>query len=264
MTLKIAVAQIDIALGQPAINEKKIITYAEKASDLGVDILVYPEMWNIGYDLKNLATLADIRGEKSVALLRSLAEKYHLNIVGGSVATSQNDDEFYNTMYVFNNQGKQISMYNKLHLFGLMNEEKYITAGKSMNCFTLSGIPSAAVICYDIRFPEWIRTMMSKEPQQILYVVAEWPVQRIQQWQLLLQARAIENQTFVVAANRVGRDDNNVFGGHSLVIDPLGNIIQQASDENEALLVAEINIADEDYIRGEIPVFRDRRPELYQ
>jgi omega-amidase len=105
---------------------------------------------------------------------------------------------------------------------------------------------------------------MSQGPQEILYIVAEWPIQRIKQWQLLLQARAIENQTFVVAANRVGRDNDNTFGGRSLIIDPLGNIVQQASDDKVELLVAEININDEKAIRGEIPVFSDRRPELYR
>lgn len=74
------------------------------------------------------------------------------------------------------------------------------------------------MICYDIRFPEWVRTMMSSGPQAILYVSAEWPIQRIAQWQILLQARAIENQAFVVAANRVGSDRDNTFGGRSLVL----------------------------------------------
>jgi len=145
-----------------------------------------------------------------------------------------------------------------------MNEEKFMSAGNKTNLFNLADVPSAGAICYDIRFPEWLRTMMSQGPQEILYIVAEWPIQRIKQWQLLLQARAIENQTFVVAANRVGRDNNNTFGGRSLIIDPLGNIVQQASDDKVELLVAEININDEKTIRGEIPVFSDRRPELYR
>ena len=105
--------------------------------------------------------------------------------------------------------------------------------------------------------------MMAEGPQQILYVAAEWPIQRIDQWQILLQARAIENQTFVVAANRVGRDADNQFGGRSLVIDPLGQIVAQARDTDEALLVVTIDIADEKTVRGQIPVFHDRRPELY-
>ncbi|QEA59057.1 carbon-nitrogen family hydrolase [Leuconostoc koreense] len=264
MALKIAVAQIDIVLGKPAINEQTVIEYAQQAATVGADILVYPEMWNTGYDLLNLEATADSQGQRSIKLLRTLAKKYRLNIVGGSVATAQAENNFYNTMFVFNDKGEQVSEYKKLHLFGLMNEEKFMSAGNKTNCFNLANVSSVGAICYDIRFPEWLRTMMSEGPQEILYIVAEWPIQRIKQWQLLLQARAIENQTFVVAANRVGRDNDNRFGGRSLIIDPLGNIIEQASDDKAELLVAEININDEKAIRGEIPVFNDRRPELYR
>lgn len=262
MKLKIAIAQIDIALGQPQINQKTITDYAKKAADAGVDVLIYPEMWNTGYALTALDTLADVDGVNSQQVLSQLAKTYQLNIIGGSVAILR-DGDFYNTMYIFDKNGQKVQEYDKLHLFGLMNEGQYITSGTKTNSFKLAGVPSAGAICYDIRFPEWLRTIMAPGPQEILYIAAQWPIQRIKQWQILLQARAIENQAFVVAANRVGYDDHNVFGGSSLIIDPLGRIVQQAGEE-ETLLVAEINTNDEQDVRGEIPVFSDRRPELYQ
>ena len=262
MKLKIAIAQIDIALGEPKHNQQTVAYYAQKAAEANADVLVYPEMWNTGYALTELGDLADNNGKDSQALLSKLAKQYRLNIVGGSVATKQ-ANKFYNTMFVFDALGQKVSEYNKLHLFGLMNEEKYVSAGHAVNTFDLADVKSAAAICYDIRFPEWLRTMMSVGPQEILYVVAEWPIQRIEQWQIMLQARAIENQAFVVAANRVGRDNNNVFGGRSLIIDPLGRIVQQAGDAQEMLLIGDINTDDEQAVRGEIPVFDDRRPELY-
>lgn len=262
MTLKIAIAQMDIALGQPEINQVTVAQYAQRAAAAGVDVLVYPEMWQTGYALDQLPTLADRGGASTQQLLAQLAKKYHLNIVGGSVATQQGE-QFYNTMYVVDQMGQLVSTYHKAHLFGLMAEEQYIAAGDHKNTFELAGVSAAGVICYDIRFPEWLRAMMTEGPQQILYVAAEWPIQRIDQWQILLQARAIENQAFVVAANRVGRDADNQFGGRSLVIDPLGQIVAQARDMDEALLVVTIDIADEKTVRGQIPVFHDRRPELY-
>ncbi|WP_294976858.1 carbon-nitrogen family hydrolase [uncultured Leuconostoc sp.] len=262
MKLKVAIAQIDIALGDPKHNQQTVAYYAKKAAKVNADVLIYPEMWNTGYALAELTQLADNNGQDSQLLLSKLAKQYHLNIVGGSVAIKQNH-QFYNTMFVFDALGQKVSEYNKLHLFGLMNEKKYVSAGSAVNTFDLAGIKSAAAICYDIRFPEWLRTMMSVGPQEILYVVAEWPIQRIEQWQIMLQARAIENQTFVVAANRVGRDKDNVFGGRSLIIDPLGHILQQAGDEQETLLIGDINIGDEKAVRGQIPIFDDRRPELY-
>ena len=263
MTLKVAIAQMNIALGQPEVNEQTVAKYAQKASEAGADILIYPEMWNTGYALTDLPQLVDNDGERSRHLLARLAKTYQLNIVGGSVATMR-DGRFFNTMFVFNQLGQQVSRYDKAHLFGLMNEEKYIAAGSQPNTFGLAGVLSAGVICYDIRFPEWVRTMMSSGPQAILYVSAEWPIQRIAQWQILLQARAIENQAFVVAANRVGSDRDNTFGGRSLVIDPLGNIVAQGTDADDMLVTADIDIADETAIRGQIPVFSDRRPDLYR
>lgn len=263
MTLKVAIAQMNIALGQPEVNEQTVAQYAQKASEAGADILIYPEMWNTGYALTDLPQLADNDGEQSRHLLARLAKTYQLNIVGGSVATMR-DGRFFNTMFVFNQLGQQVSRYDKAHLFGLMNEEKYIAAGSQPNTFELAGVLSSGVICYDIRFPEWVRTMMSSGPQAILYVSAEWPIQRIAQWQILLQARAIENQAFVVAANRVGSGRDNTFGGRSLVIDPLGNIVAQGTDADDMLVIADIDIADEAAIRGQIPVFSDRRPDLYR
>ncbi|MGR8809741.1 carbon-nitrogen family hydrolase [Leuconostoc citreum] len=262
MKLTVAIAQIDIALAQPDINQLTVAQYAQKAGEAGVDVLIYPEMWRTGYALEQLVNLADEEGVKTQDLLSQLARQYHINIIGGSVATRQ-QNAFYNTMFVYDKNGHQVSTYNKLHLFGLMAEEKFISAGRTTNVFTLAGIPSAGAICYDIRFPEWLRTMMAVGPQEILYIVAEWPIQRIEQWQILLQARAIENQAFVIAANRVGHDDDNIFGGRSLIIDPLGHIVGQASDTQEALLIHTIDISQEQAIRGEIPVFNDRRPTLY-
>lgn len=262
MKLTIAIAQINIVLGEPRINEEKISDFTEKAAVAGADVIVYPEMWNTGYALDKLQTLADKEGVMSQDLLSRLANKYHINIVGGSVAIKQHTD-FYNTMYIYNRLGQKISQYNKVHLFGLMSEGQYLTSGSQKTSFMVDDIPSTGVICYDIRFPEWIRTLMSDGPKQLLFVASEWPVQRIQQWQILLQARAVENQTFVIAANRVGKDQQNTFGGSSMIIDPLGNIIARGSSQNEELVLATVDTADEQAVRGEIPVFNDRRIELY-
>ncbi len=259
MKLKIALAQIDIAFGQPTVNFAKVEDFIARASGK-VDVIVFPEMWNTGYALSELTELSDKEGKFTQNLLARLAKKYQINCVGGSVST-QKAEKFYNTSYIFDTSGNLVSTYDKVHLFGPMNEEKFIAAGNRENQFELAGVPSASVICYDIRFPEWLRTNMS-QGAKILYVVAEWPVQRVRQWKILLQARAIENQAFVVAVNRVGSDLNNQFNGHSLIISPLGEIIVNAG-ENETLCFAEIDLSEIDSVRGEIPVFSDRRPELY-
>ena len=119
MKLTVAIAQIDIALAQPDINQLTVAQYAQKAGEAGVDVLIYPEMWRTGYALEQLVNLADEEGVKTQDLLSQLARQYHINIIGGSVATRQ-QDAFYNTMFVYDKNGHQVSTYNKLHLFGLL------------------------------------------------------------------------------------------------------------------------------------------------
>ncbi|KIS03579.1 carbon-nitrogen family hydrolase [Paucilactobacillus wasatchensis] len=261
MTLKIALAQIDITFATPDDNFARVAKYVEQAAAKQVDVVVFPEMWNTGYALDQLEQIADLNGERTQEFLQQLAVKYHVNIVGGSVAIKR-DGHFYNTSYVVNAQGALVSAYDKVHLFGLMNEEKYITAGASEVSFELANVASTGVICYDIRFPEWLRTL-SRHGSKVLYVSADWPAVRIPQWEILVRARAIENQSFVVAVNRVGDDPDNHFNGHSLVIDPLGNIVSQAGEQEE-LVVATIDLDSIEQVRGQIPVFADRRPELYR
>ncbi|KRM34807.1 nitrilase cyanide hydratase and apolipoprotein N-acyltransferase [Agrilactobacillus composti DSM 18527 = JCM 14202] len=258
--LKIAVAQIDIAFGQPAVNFQRVETFVKKAAAQKVDIVAFPEMWNTGYALTELDQLADPDGLQTQALLSRLAKENQLYIFGGSVATKE-AGKFYNTTYVYDPKGQLLTTYRKVHLFGLMHEGDHLDAGAAETHFNIGKIAATNVICYDIRFPEWLRKL-SAAGSSLIFVPAEWPTVRIKQWARLLAARAIENQSFVVAINRVGSDPDNAFGGHSLVLDPLGDAILTLGDQEE-LGIAEIDLDQIPAIRGEIPVFEDRRPELY-
>jgi omega-amidase len=120
---------------------------------------------------------------------------------------------------------------------------------------------AGASICYDIRFPEQARTL-SLLGAKILFVAAEWPHPRLHHWRTLLMARAIENQMYVVACNRVGNTAIDSFFGHSMIIDPWGEIIAEGG-EREEIVTARIDLTLVDHVRNRIPVFEDRRPELY-
>ncbi|MTV81710.1 carbon-nitrogen family hydrolase [Secundilactobacillus folii] len=261
MKLTISLAQMNVAFGQPAENFSRLEPFVAQAADEHADIVVFPEMWNTGYDLTRLADIADVNGAQTQHVLSSLAEKYHLMIHGGSVATERHG-HFYNTTYVANADGQIIASYDKVHLFGLMHEDDYLTSGNAKDRFEVKSVPATSVICYDIRFPEWLRTL-SLTDSRVIFVPAEWPTPRIAQWRKLLAARAIENQSYVVAVNRVGSDPDNHFGGNSVVIDPLGNEVLRLDDQ-EGLQTTTIDIAATDKARGFMPVFADRRPELYQ
>lgn len=164
-------------------------------------------------------------------------------------------------MYIADKNGNLIKEYSKAHLFQLMDEHLYLSSGSGDGSFELEGITAAGFICYDIRFPEWIRKHTS-QGAGIIFVSAEWPLARLDHWQSLLKARAIENQCFVAACNRAGKDPANEFAGHSMVIDPLGRTLAEAG-RGEAVIRAEIDLVDIEKARGQIPVFEDIRKDLY-
>ncbi|WP_342028685.1 carbon-nitrogen family hydrolase [Oceanobacillus limi] len=253
--------QIDICYGNPTANYKTIEKQFEKLHAKNIDLVVLPELWTTGYDLTRLDEIADDGGKESLSFICKLAKKYRLNIVAGSIAKKLPNSAVTNTLIVINCIGEIVKEYSKAHLFRLMQEEKHLIEGNDHGLFELEGILSAGVICYDIRFPEWIRTHMLHDTK-VLYVVAEWPKQRIDHWRALLISRAIENQCFVVACNRVGYDPQNEFGGHSMIVDPWGKVLSEANDE-EMILYGEVEIDQVDSVRKKIPVFSDRRPELY-
>ncbi|WP_412053067.1 carbon-nitrogen family hydrolase [Lactiplantibacillus plantarum] len=258
--MHVALAQLNIQFGDPDANYEQIEVAIQRAAEQTVDVIVLPEMWNTGYALTRLNVLADDDGQRTLQLLSKLARQFRVNIVGGSVAVAR-DGHYYNEMLVVDRQGQLLSRYDKVHRFGLMAEDRYITAGETENVFELDGTVAMGAICYDIRFPEWLRKQAARGPQ-VIFVSAKWPTVRQMQWRLLLQARAIENQAFVVAVNRVGSDPDNQFGGQSLVIDPLGQIVA-IGGAHAQLITAELDLTQVDQVRGQIPVFEDRRPELY-
>ncbi|MBH8597327.1 carbon-nitrogen family hydrolase [Thermoactinomyces sp. CICC 10523] len=260
MRLQLALIQMDISFGNPEANWQKVIQKIGEAASHKADIIVLPELWNTGYDLSRLDEIADPDGTETKTLLQDLSKKHQVHIVAGSVA-KKTASGFYNTLYAFDKQGIQAGEYSKAHLFGLMEEDRYLQAGSRPGLFTLGDLPCAGVICYDIRFPEWTRTA-ALSGAELLFVPAEWPQARLDHWRQLLLTRAIENQWFVIACNRAGSDPNNVFAGHSLVIDPWGKIIAEAGSE-ETILYAEIDPEQVAEVRSRIPIFSDRRPELY-
>ncbi|TWT16016.1 carbon-nitrogen family hydrolase [Planomicrobium sp. CPCC 101079] len=258
--MKLACIQLDIAFGEPETNFNRVAEKMAEAKDNGADVIILPEMWNTGYALTKLEALADGEGQAK-AFIADFAKKHQVHVVGGSVSTRKNG-AFYNTMHIADKNGEAVGEYDKAHLFGLMDEHVYLNAGDSLNLFDLDGVTCGGVICYDIRFPEWIRTH-ALNGAKIMFVPAEWPASRIDHWRVLLQARAIENQCFIVAVNRAGSDPKNEFGGNSMVIAPWGEIRMQLGTE-ETIGYAEIDLREVDEVRGRIPVFDDRREMLYE
>ncbi|MDQ1146932.1 omega-amidase [Bacillus sp. SORGH_AS 510] len=261
MKLNISCIQMDIAFGNPTENYLAAERLIEMAMETKPDILVLPELWTTGYDLTRLDEIADKQAKQTIQFLQESAKKYQVHFVGGSVA-NHNENGVKNTLIIINKEGQLIHQYSKLHLFKLMDEHLYLEAGTEKGLFQLDNQSFAGVICYDIRFPEWIRAH-SSEGAEALFVVAEWPKPRLTHWRALLISRAIENQCYVIACNRSGSDPNNKFAGHSMIIDPWGEVIAEAG-EAEEILSAELNMDLVKDIRSQIPIFADRKPEYYR
>ncbi|UJZ87097.1 carbon-nitrogen family hydrolase [Heyndrickxia coagulans] len=258
--MKMAIVQMDIAFGEPEKNFLQVDSFISQAAKQDADVIVFPEMWNTGYALKDLEKLADKNGEQTKNMLSRLAKQHAIHVVGGSVATKKAQG-FFNTMYVANRNGDIVAEYDKAHLFPLMDEPVYMQPGQAKNIFELDRVECGGVICFDLRFPEWIRAHVL-DGAKIMFIPAEWPKQRMDHWEILLQARAIENQCFVVAANRVGSDPDNEYNGHSMIISPRGEVYL-SSEEGEGIFYADIPLDEVDRVRNTIPIFRARRPELY-
>lgn len=258
----IALLQTHIEVGEPQCNRETMQRWMEDAAAAPIkpDVIVLPEMWNTGYALGQISELADPDGKEIRGWVSTFAKKHEIHVIAGSIA-EQRDGKVYNTMIIFNNKGEEVGAYSKIHLFRLMEEEKYLAPGEATLSFDLDKVVAGAAICYDIRFPELARTL-SLNGAKVMFVAAEWPHPRLHHWRTLLMARAIENQMYVVACNRTGDSGSDSFFGHSMIIDPWGEIVAEGSEEEE-IVTGQIDLSLVDQVRNRIPVFEDRRPQLY-
>ena len=260
--MKISCLQMKMELGNPSENllhAKQLICRSVKENP---DVLVLPETWNTGFFPKTgLAELSSHNLAEVKEHIGGLAMKYNVNIVAGSVSNLR-DGKIFNTAAVFDRKGACIAEYDKTHLFTPMGEDGFYTRGDHLCVFSLDGIKCGVIICYDLRFPELTRRL-SLDGIEMLFVVSQWPEERIAHLRCLTAARAIENQIFVVNCNSCSSADGTVFGGTSAVIDPLGRTLALA-EKKEEILSAECHMNLTKKIRDSIPVFRDRHPGLYE
>ncbi len=257
--MKMVLVQADIKKGEPEKNRERIFQMMEEAMKLSPQVLVLPELWNTGYAVQPRLT-ADVQGEPVISSLSVFARKHNVNIVGGSVA-DVTGSKLYNRAYIISRQGKVVGSYSKIHLFSLNGEHEHFSPGEELSFFQLEDIRCGIMICYDLRFPELCRTL-SLGGAQIVFVCAQWPRSRIHAWRALVSARAAENQIFLVAVNRGGREGGRSFGG-SMAAEPGGNVIAEAGKE-EMLLSVEIHPGKVKEVRKEIDYLKDRKPEIYK
>lgn len=261
MKLTVSLAQIDIAFGKPDENLAKVRHYAAQAAMRGSDWLILPELWSTAYDLTNADKHATPIDAGIFTEIAELARQHNLHIIGSTLSTL-GQDRFGNTLTWHQPDGAIAAVYSKLHLFRLMDEHQYLSAGDAPQLVETAWGQAGLGICYDLRFPELFRHY-ALAGATLMILPAEWPHPRRMHWRTLLRARAIENQMFVIACNRVGEGGGNQFFGHSAIIDPWGETIIEGG-EQEMLLTGEVDFGRLPATRAKIPIFTDRRPEIYK
>lgn len=238
--------------------------FAARAQENGAEWIVFPEMSDTGYVMSAIRECARPWNEGAVPQLRAIAKQLSLGIIAG--VSERAAECIFNSQAVIDRAGEIVGKYRKTHLFSPEPTNEHLTcaAGEELAAVPLGEFQCGLGICYDMRFPEFHRALATEYNANLFAVSAAWPFPRIEHLRALAVARAIENQAYLVLANRVGRDGGGVLCGTSCIIDPYGLVIAAASPHEEQLLVADLLLDYLRSIRHTIHVFEHRRPELYQ
>lgn len=195
------------------------------------DLIVLPEMFSTGFSMRP-ELFASENGLSVQTELKKWAKQKNTAICGSAMVKDENN--FYNRFY-FVEPNENITVYNKAHLFRMGHEHRHYAAGKQQVLIYYKGFTLAPFICYDLRFPVWLKRT-TQFNYHVMIVVANWPERRSKHWKVLLQARAIENQCYVLAVNRTGADGNGVnHSGDSMIINPMGEILYCSNKPTEII-----------------------------
>jgi len=224
--------------------------------DQQTDILIFPEMFHTGFTM-NAANMAEQMNGLGVRWLSSVAAEKNAAVVASLIIEEKGS--YYNRMLFVEPDGK-IHSYNKRKLFTLAKEDHHYSAGSKNTIVHYKEWKFLLQVCYDLRFPEVARNKIEHDvfDYDVLLYVANWPKKRATHWQILLKARAIENQCYVAAVNRVGKDANDLaYSGNSCLIDPLGETITEAIEE-EKVAYATIEKKKLKQVREKLPFLKDQ------
>lgn len=235
-------------------KESNLRMFEEKIRNIKdkTEIIVLPEMFSTGFSM-NAEVLAEKMDGPTMHWMKDISKEKRAIITGSVIIEEEN--KFYNRLIWMMPNGN-FGYYDKRHLFGYAGEDKHYSAGNKRLIASVKGWKINLQICYDLRFPVWARQQSESEYDMLIYV-ANWPERRSHAWKTLLQARAIENQCYVIGVNRTGADGNDIMhSGDSLFIDPLGETIHHMKKEEE---VYTINLEKEKLhdIRSKLPFLKD-------
>jgi len=257
--LTAGIYQFDIMRGEVDANIRRVLRGISRLSDQGADLAVLPEMFSSSFDYPALSEHAR-KTPEIIELLSKAATAKSLAIAGS--LPEADAGAIYNTLYIIGKDGDIAGKYRKAHLFSMIGEDKNLEAGTSAVVCETGSRRFGLMICYDLRFPEICRTLALKGAEVVI-VSAQWPAARIDHWDTLLRARAIENQLFVVAANRYGQEGNLIYPGHSQMISPQGEVIAMSASP-ESATTARLDLTEIQKFRKQFDCLSERAPSIYE
>lgn len=267
---------VSIALCQPRIETDKTTNLIKAAAMIGraagdgAEIIALPEMFNCPYDQARFPEWAEDRTGPTLDMLRQAAADNRTYLIGGSFP-ERDGNQIYNSCYVMGPDGDILAVHRKLHLFDVelsegvrFQESATISPGNGKTLVRLGRITVGIGICYDLRFPEYARLLALEGAEMIIYPGAFNPVTGPAHWELLLRARAVDNQVFTTGVSGVpGEGVAYRSYGHSMIVDPWGDRLAAAGD-GEGIVRAELDLEALRRVRNELPLLQHRRVDLYQ
>ncbi|MCF2874632.1 MULTISPECIES: amidohydrolase [unclassified Tenacibaculum] len=256
-TLKIALIQADLVWENPTKNRNRFQEKIMAISDT-IDLIILPEMFTTGFSMTP-ENIAETMEGNTVNWMLKLAKEKNCAITGSIIITENSN--YYNRLLFVHPSGK-IDSYDKKHTFTLAGEHEVYTAGKTKKIIDYKGWKICPLICYDLRFPVWAR---NTENYDLLLYVASWPKPRIEAWDTLLKARAIENMSYTIGVNRVGVDANNYeYNGNSVAYDMLGNCVDKKNDNEEVSIIIELDKESQLKVRNRFRFLEDQDNFIFQ
>jgi predicted amidohydrolase len=251
------VASIQLAVGDQ--TKEHNIAHALDMVDQAPasDLIMLPEIWPCGFfSFDRYQSESEPINGRTVSVFKAKARERNCHILMGSFVEREGD-HIFNTTVLLNPAGEIAAQYRKIHLFGYRSQEaKLLTAGNQIVVANTPWGESGFSTCYDLRFPELFRNMVDKQAQFFL-VVSAWPLVRLGAWRLFNRARAHENLAYLLSCNCAGINNGTQFAGHSMIVDPLGNVLAEAGEEEE-IITADINPDVVIATRNEFPALMDR------
>lgn len=267
--LKLALVQMAVG-SDISKNLERAREMVTKAVSMGANVVALPEMFICPYETALFPKVAELEGGEIWKSLSEIAKQEQIFLIGGSVPERDEQGFIYNTCYVFNMNGEQVGKHQKVHLFDInihlgqqFKESDTLTAGKDLCLVDTPFGKIGIMICFDIRFGEWARLLADAGADLIVVPGAFNMTTGPKHWELLMRARAVDNQLFVAAVSPArSTGAGYVAYGNSLIADPWGEVLHRL-DEKEGILISEIDFEVNDRVRAQLPVLSARRQDLY-